>query len=363
MYVYDNKISDDERFLVDSYLKTYFEMLIDAIGDQKELGASYSDQIAPLFPSWKVELAPEDCVHHCQEILRYLTDTYLHKVDVLTEYVLQRAFEALDEEKDYYGKDFYPGFYPGTPRKALAQKARLILENGDTDGAFAKYTDKQILDFYIDSDSFIETCFLDSDCLFIESELAHPNIRKILTKQRDLRFIPKEFAPLLPPDIAKEVLASDDTLARFLSNFRDLIENSTYRLKDMADFKEKDFQLLFELYGKGFQHLGFEPNGFFREEDVGNGNIDFVLELPNNQSAVFELKMEEKSRVIASLSKQIPEYMKRSGSATGVCVIFSKGRSAHDREYQKVADSHSTDTQEIHAFLIDYSKKRSPSQS
>lgn len=356
MYIYENYVDEDERFFIDSYLIRYFSFLSDKKDINRVLGL--------VFPPLKAEEDRKECLDRFHEISLALVDGLEHDTDILTEYAFQRAFCQIESEKRKWGSAFWSLYYPNKTKKELAAKARGIIHRDcgdDYDDSFGKKSDKEILDFYVEEASFSETCFSDADCLFAEELFMAKNKDVLPEIESQLGIVPKMLAPLLPNSVAKKISEQEDVLQIFLSSFRSIIENSTYRLSGVSGFSEKDFQLLFELYGRGFYRVGFQPNKFFRECDVGNGKIDFCASLPDKMTVVFELKMDDKERVLSSLRSQIPEYMVRSQSDIGVCVVFSNGDSPWKDLYEKEANALSDKDQKIEVFIIDYSQKSSPS--
>jgi hypothetical protein len=362
MFLFPNPVDENLSFFINQFVISFLEMKTDELEECKDDKLETETILLELFPEWKAKNEPYNCILLLNEILNNFKDRYSHPMDIIREYVIQRIICKVDEEKSEYETDFLYVYYHDYTKDELVKRARNYLQNDDSEGYdndFKNETDDEILNFVIDSDS-LSDCFLDSDCLAFDSLIDTEGGKNFMKSMNNLDEIPLEFAPLLPPDISKEILSRDNLLSSFIQGFKEAIECSTYRITGIESFKEKDFQLLFELFCKGYFHESTFGKDVFREPEFGNGMSDFCLKI-NYENVIFELKMANKEKILQALTSQLPEYMRRTGSKIGFCLAFTDKPIVDENLFYEAIQKVSKQDFLIGLVFIDYSPKETPS--
>lgn len=125
----------------------------------------------------------------------------------------------------------------------------------------------------------------------------------------------------------------------FIRDFKEIFEESTYRICKNRNLKESDYQLMFELFAKGYK--GRSLRDVLREIDVSDGRMDFVLSFDDTHDCIFEFKVDrrdsDKIEIINSMRNQAIEYIKRTNINCLLYVIFGEFYSIeHKAEFNKV---------------------------
>lgn len=211
MLKYRLELDDGLRKLIDSYLIAFFAIQTDDIKDAKESDGpdGVQDVLLDLFPKYLVETEPEKCQKIVTQIYSYLGDEFPHEMNALYEYPIQRAFLAIEGLKKEWGKDFWGIYYHDIPKKEIVSILRKCFAFDITDCEATekmKFSDSEVLETYIEDETFSDACFGDSDVLTVE-ELFHLDDPESITEIADfLRIDLDYFLPLVPEDIAQKFL-------------------------------------------------------------------------------------------------------------------------------------------------------------
>lgn len=130
-----------------------------------------------------------------------------------------------------------------------------------------------------------------------------------------------------------EELKFNDTEEEFLkmidkiiADFKNLVENSAYRLLWDENGNPRDeelCQILFDSYAKKYcQNVGIDLT---REVETGRGPVDFRFSSNSHFTAHVEFKKENNSKLSHGLTEQLPTYMRSEDVKIGFFVIFDFG--------------------------------------
>lgn len=315
MIIFEN---EDKLFteLAQSYIKTFIIIL----DDLNENYQNKLEAIEKFFPKLVYLENKDKCWTTFLKICEWASDNFFHKVGALEKYVIIMLLMDIDEEINVLGSDKFCSLYFKKTKKEIVD----LLKNymNDTMSKFEQIENKTIKDifsYYITAENIIETLFDDSDELYIDLFIGK--------EDESLELVDEYNYDILPNDIVKRIKKAKElsnySVEYFLFSFKEIIEKSFFRIHGFNQYLEKDFQLLFELYARAFNAVSLEFNKVYKEVDLGNGKVDFILSFPNIGEVLFEIKMNRKDNVIQSILYQIPEYLSRLKKDKAFLIIFS----------------------------------------
>lgn len=355
MIIFEN---ENEVFtkLAQYYIETFINILNDIYEDDKEKEA----EISRYFPKLVFLENKEKCITTFFKIQEWATDVFFHMLGSLEKYVIIMLLYDMDEEIHSLGIDEFCEIYFKKTKKEMISLLRNacseeIQEAEELDDK--KYSNKEILDWYISSEHFMEVLFQDLDETYIELFVGK--------EDEDLATIHESDYDILPNDIverskkAKELLTY--SIDSFVDSFKEIIEKSFYRIYGFKEYKESDFQLLFELYARAYNAVSLEFEKVYKEVEVGDGKCDFILNFPFVGDVLFEIKMDRKEKIHQALAHQIPEYLSRINKDKAFLIIFS---STNDNtEYLEFCKKvYKEKGVSIYPFMINISEKCTPSK-
>lgn len=337
------------------YLKVKLEILI----HEFELNSNDYEIISKYFLPIVFAEKKEKCIKTIYKLKIWLDDNYAHKIGALEKYFICELFNEIEEDVEALGIDEFCLIFFQETKKSLLKRISenfneeiLKLEN---DGEIID--DKLLLNIYVLDDAFFTYLFEDID----------ETITELYTSKNDyeLSDINPYFYEIMSEDIVERILKirsdNDIGLEHFINSFKEIIEKSFYRINGFDLYKEKDFQLLFELYAKAYNSCSLEFNKVYRENHIGDGNTDFIVTFPNLGNILFELKLDRRNQVINAITKQIPEYLNRLKEKKSIVLIFSKKNNID--EYMKVSkEIYKQFNLSIFPVLVNIDKKEVPSK-
>ena len=342
--------------LAQSYIETYIYILNDIYEDEKEK----MEEISRYYPELVFLENKEKCITTFFKIQEWARDAFFHMLGSLEKYVIIKLFDDMDEEIHSLGiNDFCKLYFKKTKKEIILLLRDSFAEEIQESEEFndKKYSNKEILDWFICSEHFNEVLFQDLDETYIELFVGK--------EDEDLATIDEYDYDILPNDIversqkAKELLTY--TVDAFVDSFKTIIEKSFYRIHGFKEYKETDFQLLFEFYARSYNAISLEHNKVYREVEVGNGRCDFILNFPFSGDVLFEIKIDRKEKIHQAILHQIPEYLLRINKDKAYLIIFSNtdDNSQYLDICKKVFKEKGVS---IYPFMINISEKCTPSK-
>lgn len=343
------------KVLALKYLKVKLEVLIDEL----ESNSIDKNVISKYFLPIVFVEKKEKCIETIYKLKIWLEDNYAHEIGSLEKYVICKLFDEIEEEVDTFGIDEFCMIFFDESKESLLNRIKetfkdeiLHLEIDEEINS-----DEYIFNFYVLGDAFISYLFEDIDETFVD----------LFTSGSDysLSFIDPYFYDIMPEDIVKRALESKGKnnikLYSFIDSFKEIIEKSYYRIKGFELYKEKDYQLLFELYAKAYNCCSLEFDKVYRENHIGDGNTDFIVTFPHIGNVLFELKIDRKENIVHAITKQVPEYLNRLKEKIAVVLIFSKNNSI--AKYMELTKSiYKEYNLSIIPVIINITKKEVPSK-
>lgn len=182
---------------------------------------------------------------------------------------------------------------------------------------------------------------------------------------KSLIMIDEYFYNLLPNDIVDEIKIKKQlynySTVDFVESFKQLIEKSIYRIYGFSNYQERDFQLLFEFYARSYKRISLQFDKVYKEIEIGNGRIDFILNFPLSGEVLFELKMDKGKNVEQAILLQIPECLKNINKYKAFLLIFStKEDNSHNLELCKRI--YLEKKINIYPFIINITNQLTPSK-
>lgn len=355
MIVFEN---ENELYtkLAQSYLETYISIYAELNKTIEEQEISFRSFFPPLvFLENK-----EKCIFTFLKIGEWARDKFYHKLGALEKYVIYHILNEIDKEVSTLGpKSFCEIYFKRTFKviiNILKEYHKEILSNFENENG-KPFSNKEVFNFFISSDFFSEILFEDFDEGYIDLFFDGNDENSIL--------IDDYFYDILPNDIVNSIKRNkkvlDCSVDDFLDSFKTLIEKSYYRICGFESYQEKDFQVLFEFYARSYNKISLKFDKVYREVEIGNGRVDFIINFPFSGDVLFELKMDRNQNVKQSILFQIPEYLENTKKDKAIIIIFSDEND--NSQYLKFCENVYRDKQKnIYPFMINISKQLNPSK-
>lgn len=351
-------IYEENDYLYSTLANNYIKTFIDIFEEQMNDEITNVDELICYFPKLVFIENRDKCLNTFYKIREWATDNYNHYLGSLEKYLIVKILKEIDRLIDEYGIYLFCDIYlKESGINIIEHINKIYKEDCEDDFSFTEEikSEEEMLEFYIASDMFLGVLFMDLDYEMIDSYTKNDT---------SLATIDPYFYDVMPSDIVNraknnlELLKVD--LYNFIQCFKEIVEKSFYRIYGFDKYKERDFQILFELYSKSYNAMGLEFKKVYKEPEIGDGEVDFIVSFPFSGEVLFEFKMDNKFKVMQSINNQIPEYLERLKQQKAVILIFSKELK---NDYQKLCFAiREKRSLEIIPILIEVGKKETPSK-
>lgn len=355
MIIFENE-NDVFTKLAQSYIEAFINILDDIYEDEKEK----AEEIGRYFPKLVYLENKEKCITTFFKIQEWARDDFFHTLGSLEKYAIIMLLYDMDEEINSLGIDAFCKIYFQKNKKEIitllketfTEEIQELEENDNK-----KYSNKDILNWYINGTNFMEVLFQDLDETYIELFVGKEDFSLAILDEFDYDILPNDIVERSKK--AKKLLSC--SIDSFLNSFKEIIEKSYYRIHGFKEYKEYDFQLLFELYARSYNAVSLEFKKVFREVEIGDGKCDFILNFPFCDNVLFELKIDRKDKIQQAILHQIPEYMVRINVNKAFLIIFSNTEA--NTQYLEICKMvYKEKGISIYPFMINISEKCTPSR-